>query len=363
MPPRPTPLLADPWQVTAGDFSRIASRRDKLSYLLNYAVLAPSILNTQPWRFRVRGNAILFQADPSRALSVVDPEKRELTISCGAALFNLRFAARAFGYDVDAVFLPDDKDTTLLAEIRLAPSDTPVSELDLRLRDAIPSRRTFRGAFEDRPLADELLRDLADAARVERAQSSFAVEGQVKRRVADLVGQAERIHLGDTAFRNELRDWLHKRLGENQDALREVYTRMGSATGRTPESCDRPDQFTMTAAATARQFATGEAAAVSQRTQAEASPVIALLATPEDTARSWLAAGQALQHMLLVATIAGVSASYLNPPIELAELRPKVAEALAIKGQPQVLLRLGHAPSISPTPRRPVGEVVSPSGR
>jgi hypothetical protein len=131
--------------------------------------------------------------------------------------------------------------------------------------------------------------------------------------------------------------------------MSEVYARMGSPTGHTPEGRDHPDQFMPTAAAAARQFANIEGAAAGQRALVEASPAVALLTTADDTTASWLAAGQALQHMLLTATIAGVSASYLNPPIELAQLRPRLAQVFGSKRKPQVLLRLGYGRAISPT--------------
>jgi hypothetical protein len=145
--------------------------------------------------------------------------------------------------------------------------------------------------------------------------------------------------------------------------MREVYARIGSPAGRTPQSRDHLDLFTLTAAAASRQFSNIERAAAGQHALVEASPAVALLATANDTTASWLAAGQALQHMLLKATIAGVSASYLNPPIEIARLRPRLAQAFGTRGKPQVLLRLGHGRAISPTPRRPTSEVVRGAAR
>ena len=358
MPDRSRPNSPDPWQVSPEEFPSSASGRDKLLFLLNYAVLAPSILNSQPWQFELSHHAIALHVNPSRRLAIVDPDGRQSIISCGSALFNLRVAARAFGYEIDVSGPPRKSGPTLIVKLQLKPLATPPSQLDLELRDAIPRRRTVRSAFEDKPLGDELLRDLADAARKEGAECHFAQAPEQKRQVAELVAEAEQVHLRDPAFRNELRDWLMQRRGEGHHAMREIYARMGSPTGHTPEGRDHPDLFTPTAAAAARQFANIEGAAAGQRALVEASPAVALLTTADDTTASWLAAGQALQHMLLKATIAGVSASYLNPPIEIARLRPRLAQAFGTRGKPQVLLRLGHGRAISPTPRRPMSEVL-----
>jgi hypothetical protein len=361
MPDRTAPNFPDPWQVSPEQFPSSASRRDKLLFLLNYAVLAPSILNSQPWQFELSHNAIALHANPSRRLAVADPDGRQSIISCGSALFNLRVAARAFGYEIDVGGPPRKCGPTLIVKLQLKPSATQPSPLDLELRDAIPRRRTVRSAFEDKPLGDELLRDLADAARQEGAECQFAQASEQKQQVAELVAEAEQVHLRDPAFRNELRDWLMQRRGEGQNAMSEVYARRGSPTGQTPEGRDHPDQFMPTAAAAARQFANIEGAAAGQRALVEASPAVALMTTADDTTASWLVAGQALQHMLLKATIAGVSASYLNPPIELAQLRPRLAQVFKSKRKPQMLLRLGYGRSISPTPRRPMSEILRSS--
>jgi hypothetical protein len=361
MPDRTAPNFPDPWQVSPEQFPSSASRRDKLLFLLNYAVLAPSILNSQPWQFELSNHAIALHANPSRRLAVVDSDGRQSIISCGSALFNIRAAAHAFGYEIEVRGPSGKSEPTLLAKIQLKPSATLPSQLDLELRDAIPRRRTVRSAFEDKPLGDELLRDLAEAARQEGAECHFAQASEQKRQVAELVAEAEQVHLRDPAFRNELRDWLMQRRGEGHQVMREVYARMGSPTGQTPEGRDHPDQFMPTAAAAARQFANIEGAAAGQRALVEASPAVALMTTADDTTASWLVAGQALQHMLLNATIAGVSASYLNPPIELAQLRPRLAQVFGSRRKPQVLLRLGYGRAIRPTPRRPMSEVLRSS--
>lgn len=67
-------------------------------YVVAKAVWAPSVHNTQPWRFTVGGQEISLHADADRRLVVADPNGREMLISCGAALFNVRLALRSLGY-------------------------------------------------------------------------------------------------------------------------------------------------------------------------------------------------------------------------------------------------------------------------
>jgi len=109
-----------------------------------------------------------------------------------------------------------------------------------------------------------------------------------------------------------------------------------------------------------RTFDMGKSTAARDQDLAEHSPVLAVLCTPGDTPADWLAAGQALQHVLLHATAADLAASFLNQPIEVEPLRPRLARLIGTPGYPQMLVRLGHAPEAKPMPRRGVGEVLKP---
>jgi hypothetical protein len=90
------------------------------------------------------------------------------------------------------------------------------------------------------------------------------------------------------------------------------------------------------------------------------SPVLVVLGTDQDKRLDWLIAGQAMQKVLLRATAHGVAASYLNQPIELDELRPRLIEVLGRSGYPHLILRLGYGAEVRPTPRRSVGDVLIP---
>ena len=74
-------LLA--WDVSHSDFPANSSQQDRLSFLLRYAILAPSSHNSQPWKFNVTKDEILVFADKSRWLQVADADQRELYLSLG----------------------------------------------------------------------------------------------------------------------------------------------------------------------------------------------------------------------------------------------------------------------------------------
>src|SRR5690606_33728187 len=111
--------VSNPWHVSEAGFPRQGSSLEQLRYLLNYAVVAPSGHNTQPWLFRSIGDGVELFADRTRALPIVDPEDRELTISCGAALCQLRLAIAHFGFADVVELFPDAAQDCLLARVAL----------------------------------------------------------------------------------------------------------------------------------------------------------------------------------------------------------------------------------------------------
>ena len=91
---------------------------------------------------------------------------------------------------------------------------------------------------------------------------------------------------------------------------------------------------------------------------AEASPLLAVLSTERDHPRDWLLAGQALQRALLIGCKHGLQASYLNQPVQVWSLRPKLQDLVGT-GFPQILLRIGYPlEEISPAPRRALDDVI-----
>jgi len=90
---------------------------DDIAGLVATAARAPSVHNSQPWQFRVRGTDLELHADPRRMLPQVDPDGREMLISCGAALYGLRLGLRRLGYRAEVEVLPDPAQPGLLARV------------------------------------------------------------------------------------------------------------------------------------------------------------------------------------------------------------------------------------------------------
>jgi nitroreductase len=304
--------------------------------LLAAATAAPSMHNTQPWRFRVSQEAIELRADPERMLQVADPSGRAVHIACGAALLNLRLAAAAAGREPVVTLLPDPDQPLLLATVRLAgPHRTGLAERELHA--AITLRHTNRGPFRARPVPPGVLAELVDAARVEGGILHILDHDETAR-LLYLVRDAERAWLADPAYRAELARWA----GGPRD--REGIP--DSALG--PRSPDLP--------APVREFVPGRPSPAGYA-WFEEDPQLAVLSTPSGGKASWLLAGQALERVLLTATMRGIAVSPLTQPLETDEAW-LVRDPRSGHEEPQMILRLGYGLPVAPSPRRPVAEVL-----
>lgn len=338
-----------PWSVSSKSFAGHDAHPNLiLRSFIHWAILAPSALNTQPWAFKVDDGLLELHADRTRALAVTDPHDRELTIACGAAFFNLVLACRHFGYEAVVDRLPDPRRPDLLATLRLGPRRDPTGD-ENRLFVSIAKRRTNGYAFEERPIEESTVHCLERCTRGEQAWCHVVPDFTTKHRLAELIAEADRIQFHDKRFRRELAAWIHPNRSHLHDGL------PGHERGS-------GDLRSILEPFIIKHFDVGSAEARRDHALAELAPALAVIGTREDTPMDWFHAGEALEHALLLATSAGLSASFLNQPLHTEALRRQVASLLEERGHPQMLVRLGHphrsAPPLVLTPRRSVQEVM-----
>lgn len=311
--------------------------KEQARSMIGRAVLAPSSHNTQPWFFRLSESAIDLCADRTRALPANDPEDRELTISCGCALMNLRIAAASAGLHVQVRLLPKPEELDLLARVSLS-NQSDVAAEDAQLADFIETRRTYRKRFAPREVSVSAIDHLNEATRREGARLVPLLTEEVRQKVAALVAEGDAAQWANPSWRRELAAWMHPR--------------------RWGDGLTMPALAVPVAQLVVRTFDMGGGVGAKDRQLAEASPLLAVLSTDSDHTRDWLLAGQALQRTLLVGCRQGLQASYLNQPVQVASLRPKL-QNLVSAGFPQILLRIGYpVEEIPPAPRRALDDVI-----
>jgi hypothetical protein len=300
--------------------------------------------NTQPWRFRVVDGALELSADPRRRLANLDPDGREMLISCGAALFGLRLAVRQLGYRPAVEVLPDPARPDLLARVRLGPA-VPIGPDEQALFSATRRRYTRRGGFAAEPLPVGLLARLRADAAAEGATLVLIDRPRPYRRLAALVAAAETAQRRQPVLRAELRAWTRPAGSHARDGVpARAYP---ARPARPPEGL------------TVRDFDLRRGWGLLD--SAGPPPVAnAVLTTAGDDRADWLRAGQALNRVLLRAASNWVFASLHTQPLEIAALRTAVRAQLALPGAPQMLLQLGRSHIAPLTARRPIGDLLQP---
>jgi len=301
------------------------------------AVRAPSLHNTQPWRFRPRDGALEVLADQSRQLPAADPNGWALRIACGAAILNARLAFAVAGCPAQVRLRPDPLQPDLLARLTPGPA-RPASPDERTLHAAIPLRHTNRQPFGPEPVPAEVRRHLMAAARVEGAWLDLLVGRGPLAVVAEVVRAADTTLIRDTAYRQELEDWSRRSDSDDGVPL--------DAGGPSPEPQDllAMRDFGGPVRAPGRDY--------------ESDPLLAVLGVAGDAPLDQLTAGQALQRVLLTATEHHLAVSMLSQPIEVPAARDRLRAGLHRHGVPQMVLRIGYGRPGYPTRRRPVAEVI-----
>ncbi|WP_067903166.1 Acg family FMN-binding oxidoreductase [Nocardia vaccinii] len=308
---------------------------------LRMAVRAPSVHNTQPWLWRVGESTLHLYADETRRLPYADPDGRNLTISCGAALHHLRVGAQVLGWDTHVHRLPNPAEPAHLASIEFHRA-TPTDE-SIRLARAINERRSDRRRFTSWKVTAGHIDALVEAGRSNGVLVHDVDSGYERAGLLRAFEIASRAHARDFDYTAELHEW-----SGHHAAPQGVPAR--SAVSSTD--------------ATVRPFADpGLGQAVIDDIDGEDTMLV--LSTSGDERISQLRAGEAASAVLLTATAMGLATCLLTEPLELADTRAAVrAEVLHDSGFPQVIIRAGWAASsadaIPATPRLPLDEVVQP---
>jgi hypothetical protein len=323
-------------------------------YVVAEAVWAPSVHNTQPWRFTTDGDEasprLSLHADTARTLAVADPDGRELMISCGAALFTVRLALRSLGYVPATRVLPDPGQPTLVARVSW-PERAAADEFERRLFSQVRRRRTHRGAFDPEPLPAGLLGALRAGAARDGAVLRIVADDGRRTAVAAAVDTAERELRADPERVRELARWTPAPGSGSRDGV--------PATSYPARAEHTDPDFP------GRDFARGHdwgLPPLSSAASYRAAGVVGLLTTAADRPADWVNAGQALQRILLTASACGAAVALHSQPIELPWLREFIRTRLSDDAYPHLVLRIGMATQAAVSVRRDPADVLSAPG-
>jgi nitroreductase len=321
---------------------RIPSRT--VTAMLAVASRAPSVHNTQPWRFAVSEHAIDLYTDPDRKLTQ-DRDGREMLVSCGAALFGLRLAVRGLGHLPVVHLFPDQSKPGLLARVALG-GEMPATAAERRMLAALPHRHTHRGAFDPGPLPTGLLPALQHDALAEGATLALVNTAARYEKLAALVAEATAMQARSAGARAEIRRWSRPPGSTARDGV--AAAAFGPAgqpvPGRLPQ----------------RDFDLGRnCGQLPAPGPDEPVPAAtAVLVTAGDSQLDWLRAGQALHRILAHAATVWVAAGLHTQALEFPVIRRLIRAQLTLPGEAQMVLQFGLARTSMASARRPVADTL-----
>ncbi|HEX7661936.1 MAG TPA: hypothetical protein VF444_20920 [Pseudonocardiaceae bacterium] len=304
---------------------------DQVRAVLASADFAPSAHNSQPWKLRCTSRGIELYADLDRALPVIDPNNQELLLACGAAIFTLKLAIRAQGLRCDLRLLPSPKHPDLLATLQPIGAH-PITAEERALADAVEHRHACRQPFAARPVSIGVRNQLRRAAELEQAWLA-TLQGPQLAALPPLLRTAHHAQFGSPAFVAEWRHWV-TRAAAVGDGARAVDIGWRS----------EPHPAGVTAG---------------PGRDAESEPLTMVIGSSEDSRLSWLRAGQAMQRVLLTATAAGLTASFLAQLIEVPSTRADLRVLLGGGVWPQAVLTLGYPTMVQGTTALPIDAAIT----
>lgn len=310
---------------------------------------APSIHNTQPWRWESHDTVLDVRADRSRQLQVADPDGHSLLVSCGAAAELTELALHAHGYDVEISMGPDFNDPDLLVRLRVVGRTAP-DPVALSRLDAAQHRRSERRAFGPDPLSAEVIEQLRDAAVSTGVYAHFPHHASENLDLAVAISHADRWERHDPDYAAEMARWVRPDNLSADGVPPSVIPQVGAA----PRHTDIP----------LRDFEAGIPGSQLITSGLDEHPLIAVVFTNTDDDLDRLRAGQAMMRLMIEAELGGIASCPLSQSIDLLSFRARLRTLMSWPGYPQMMLRLGQKPAATAaplTPRRPVGEVLTVS--
>ncbi|MGF0319137.1 Acg family FMN-binding oxidoreductase [Nocardia fluminea] len=315
--------------------------RPTIRAAVQLACRAPSVHNTQPWRWVLEDTRLHLFRDTDRQLGATDPHGRQAVISCGAALHHLRTAFASHCWNTDVARLPDLSRPDLLATVEFRRWQEPPSTvfrhaeaIEYRYTDRLPMASpsgwtSIRLELEKLVRAHELTLDVLD----EDARTRLSVASE----------QSAALRRYDMEYQSEIRWWSgHSGMLEGVPTSALVSE---SEAGRVGVARDFPTPEPMARRGDLRDHAR-----------------LAVLTATGETPLTWLRTGEALSAALLECTACGLSTCALTHITELTSGRRLLSSLIGHPGVPQVVLRLGLAPDNHRpplTPRRPLADVLT----
>ncbi len=294
------------------------------------ALYAPSVLNTQPWRWRLRESTLDLHRDVSRQLRSIDAIGRLATVSCGGALHHAHVLLSGRGYEVKIRRFPDGTNPNLLARVAIAAADE-VDRRDFEMARAIRDRRSDRRPIAADSRIDDAQLHVLESAATRQGASLYRVTETQRPFLRSAVDRAQSIEGRNEAYRRDLYAWTLERPRGAGVSFVSVVAPVA-----------RPVAL--------RDFADGGEAGLDPGFGDDRSADYLIVVTAGDEPIDWLRAGEATSAVWLTATANRLAMSAISDVVEVAGARALLASLIEGPGHPQLVLRTGFQRQPTPPP-------------
>ena len=324
--------ICNPRDIRPLDYEGMDSIPSKLRHLLNYAVLAPSTHNTQPWLFRVSDKTIDVLADRSRALGVIDPDDKSLVMSCGVASGVLAMALEAVGFQFQVAHLPDSSEPDLISRFNITSEGERKDDWKETL-NAIRLRRSVRAGyknkvFQESELESILPKNLKAGCQIKLINSS---ENEVS--VLNAILEAENFRQADKHYVRENASWINPIRRRSKDGIPTSQEKMP-----TLGQLWSPD------------------AIFNQK--GERLTLVGVFESQGNRTIQWIRSGFLMADVLVQASRMGMSAAIINHPLHIPSIYNSIERVISEGWTAQIIVRFGFAEHAPVTPRRSLLDVM-----
>ncbi|MEA1929378.1 MAG: hypothetical protein U9M92_00615 [Patescibacteria group bacterium] len=318
------------WELVLDDFHKPTTPKDKLCFLLNFAVLAPSSHNSQPWKFKIDNGVISVALELSRLLPHSDSNNRQAYMSLGCAVENILIAADYYNHEIVVIY-PDRTDWGQ-SVVRLAVKKLEAKHGKLGPRDhlanfisrRVSNRNPYKLGGLPLGLIEALTRLDTDGIKIFIVQ-----DGGVRRDIANVAVAASIEATGDKGFRQELSRYV-------------VPNKTGSCIGMPGFGFGMPTLVSILVPRLMKYVNVNKASArKDRRLLAEQTPALVVIASKNDQPRNWIRVGQTYERIALLAAKAGFSTAMWASPIQIGSHYQDLQKILQTNLKPQALFRLG----------------------
>jgi hypothetical protein len=332
------------YQMAAAKLRAAMLENPDMQQMLRYATLASNSHNSQPWRFSIDGSNARIIPDLSRRTPVVDPDDHHLFISLGCAAENLLLTGSAHGRPGELLFLNTDGGRI---DIGL---DRGKAEKSI-LYSAIPKRQSTRSIYQGGNISSDDLAALESASKVDGVSVQFITGAKLREAVLEQVISANTQQLRNSEVINELKQWVRFNPDEALAKRDGLYSLVAG----------EPIAPTFVGRALFSKFLDVDAENKKCAAHIRSSPAVAIFTGDAANAANWIKVGRSFQRFALQATALGLRHAHINQPIEVPSARQQFASWLGAPGsRPDLIIRLGYAPALPMSLRRPVTDVLIP---